>query len=218
MKKTRKALLLGLCALLLVGASVLGTMAYLTSNDEVVNTFTVGNVGITLDEAKVNWDGTEVVGAPRVKGNGYQLMPGHLYKKDPTIHVGANSEDCYLFVKVDNAISALESTVAGESVAAQMATHGWVAVDQAKYPGVYVLTEDGAPKFVGKNTNHVVFDNFTISKDVIGFGGYEKNEDGTLKAKITVTAYAIQKDGFDGWTGLKIWEDGLGMKKATATN
>lgn len=215
MKKTSKALLLGLCALLLVGASVLGTMAYLTSNDEVVNTFTVGNVGITLDEAKVNADGTEVVGAARVKENGYQLMPGHPYKKDPTIHVGANSEDCYLFVKVDNAISALESTVAGESVADQMDTHGWVAVNQAKYPGVYVLTEDGAPKFVGKNTDHVVFDNFTISKDVTGFDGYEKNEDGTLKAKITVTAYAIQKDGFDGWTGLKIWEDGLGMSTAT---
>ena len=40
MKKTKKALLLSLCAVMLVTASVLGTMAYLTSTDEVVNTFT----------------------------------------------------------------------------------------------------------------------------------------------------------------------------------
>ena len=46
MKKTKKALLLSLCAVMLVTASVLGTMAYLTSTDEVVNTFTVGNVAI----------------------------------------------------------------------------------------------------------------------------------------------------------------------------
>ena len=54
MKKTKKALLLSLCAVMLVTASVLGTMAYLTSTDEVVNTFTVGNVAITLDETDVD--------------------------------------------------------------------------------------------------------------------------------------------------------------------
>ena len=41
MKTRSKALLLTLCAVLLVAASVLGTMAYLTSTDEVTNTFTV---------------------------------------------------------------------------------------------------------------------------------------------------------------------------------
>lgn len=58
MKTKSKALLLTLCAVLLVAASVMGTMAYLTSTDKVENTFTVGNVKITLDEAKVNTDGT----------------------------------------------------------------------------------------------------------------------------------------------------------------
>ena len=40
MKKTSKALLLGLCAVLLVAASILGTMAYLTDNAKVENSFT----------------------------------------------------------------------------------------------------------------------------------------------------------------------------------
>lgn len=54
MKKTSKALLLGLCAVLLVAASILGTMAYLTDNAKVENSFTLGKVEITLTEAKVD--------------------------------------------------------------------------------------------------------------------------------------------------------------------
>ena len=77
MKTRSKALLLTLCAVLLVAASVLGTMAYLTSTDEVKNTFTVGKVKINLDEAKVGLDGTPVEPAARVKSNEYKLMPGH---------------------------------------------------------------------------------------------------------------------------------------------
>ena len=68
-KTKTKALLMSLCAVLLVAASVLGTMAYLTDSKDVKNTFTVGNVAIKLDEAKVNTDGTPVEGADRVKGN-----------------------------------------------------------------------------------------------------------------------------------------------------
>lgn len=99
MKTKSKALLMTLCAVLLVAASVLGTMAYLTSTDEVENTFTVGNVKITLDEAKVNADGT-VNGNDRVKGNEYKLMPGHTYLKDPTVTVKAPSVDSHVRMKV----------------------------------------------------------------------------------------------------------------------
>lgn len=99
MKNKSKALLMTLCAVLLVAASVLGTMAYLTSTDEVENTFTVGNVKITLDEAKVNADGT-LSGNERVKGNEYKLMPGHTYLKDPTVTVKAPSVDSYVRMKV----------------------------------------------------------------------------------------------------------------------
>ena len=46
-----KALLMACCAVLLVFASVIGTLAYLTDTTEkVTNTFTVGNVAIKLDE------------------------------------------------------------------------------------------------------------------------------------------------------------------------
>ena len=87
MKTKSKALLLTLCAVLLVAASVLGTMAYLTSTDTVTNTFTVGKVEIKLDETDV----TNPTG-PRVQANSYKLMPGTTYTKDPTVTVKAGSQ------------------------------------------------------------------------------------------------------------------------------
>lgn len=106
MKTKSKALILTLCAVLLVAASVLGTMAYLTDNKTVTNTFTVGQVKIKLDEAKVNGDGkpihkdgqvvTDLADAERVKANEYKLLPGHTYTKDPTVTVKKGSESSYV--------------------------------------------------------------------------------------------------------------------------
>ena len=47
-KKAKKVVALLLCAVLLVVGSVTGTMAYLTANDTVTNTFTVGKVAKVL--------------------------------------------------------------------------------------------------------------------------------------------------------------------------
>lgn len=194
MKKTSKALLLSLCAVLLVTASVLGTMAYLTSQDQVVNTFTVGNVAITLDEKDV--DNSTPGENDRDKANAYKLMPGHNYEKDPIVHVDANSEDCYLFVKVVNEIANIE---AEKTVAQQMTEKGWVAVDAAN--GIYVYTTDKTnPAVVTKGSNITVFENFTIA------GNVDNTTLATYAEKtITVNAYAIQADGFAGKTASEIW-------------
>lgn len=113
MKTKSKALLLTLCAVLLVAASVLGTMAYLTSTDTVTNTFTVGKVEITLDETDVtNPNG------PRVKANSYKLMPGTTYTKDPTVTVKAGSEESYVRMKVtfNNAAALMEMLPSAENL------------------------------------------------------------------------------------------------------
>lgn len=105
--KARK-ILVSLAALALVAAiSIGGTLAYLTSTQSVKNTFTVGNVSITLDEAKLDKDGmklldkdgkevTEVAKADRTNTNTYKLLPGHSYVKDPTVTVLAGSEESYV--------------------------------------------------------------------------------------------------------------------------
>lgn len=195
MKKTKKALLLSLCAVLLVAASVLGTMAYLTSTDEVVNTFTVGNVAITLDETDV--DNSTPGENDRDQENAYKLLPGHKYVKDPIVHVDAKSEDCYLFVKVANEINAIEDE---KTVVQQMTEKGWTAVNGAE--GVYVYMQNDAPAVVKGGTDVAVFDEFTVKGDVTN----ETLADYAGK-NITVTAYAIHADGFEGKTAAEIWAE-----------
>ena len=113
MKRKTKVLGMVTAAVLLVTATIFGTMAYLTSTDEVTNTFTVGSVAIKLDEAEANADGTLVEGADRVKANSYKLMPGHEYDKDPVVHFADNSEAAWLFVEVTNGIAGIESKAEG---------------------------------------------------------------------------------------------------------
>lgn len=186
MKTRSKALVLTLCAVLLVVATVMGTMAYLTSTDSVTNTFTVGKVAITLDEAKVNLNGTPVANADRVKENAYKLIPGHSYTKDPTVHVTADSEDSYIFVKVENGIAALEAQD-NNTIANQIAAKGWMVLDDVA--NVYYKV------YTSKNTveDLVVFESFKIADAVSGTDAWNAIGDNT---KITVTAYAVQKDGF----------------------
>ena len=185
MKTKSKALLMTLCAVLLVAASVLGTMAYLTSTDTVKNTFSIGKIEITLDEKKVETDGTPVTGAARVKENTYKLMPGHAYTKDPTVHVAANSEDSWIFVKVENGISAFEAA-GDKTIAAQITAKGWTALDSAT--GVYYKSYTKA----AAETNLVVFENFTIAEGAESVPGWAN----ATNANITITAYAVQQDGF----------------------
>ena len=70
------------------------------SQDSTVNTFTVGQVDIKLDEAKVTPDGKPIDGEPRVTENRYHLVPGMTYTKDPTITVKGSSEDAYVRMMV----------------------------------------------------------------------------------------------------------------------
>ena len=80
-----KLLALFVVLALLIGGAVGGTLAWLvTKTDPVVNTFTAGNINITLDEP--NFDNT----------NAYKILPGDTIDKDPTVTVEAGSEDCYV--------------------------------------------------------------------------------------------------------------------------
>lgn len=204
--KKFKALLVVACALLLVAASVFGTMAYLTSTDTVTNTFTVGKVKITLDEAKVDADGKPVTPAERVKGNSYKLLPGHTYTKDPTVTVEAGSEASYVRQMV---------TVTFDKVLtdAQLATQldgiftghdaKWVRNDKK----VETKTKDGAEYTVityEYRYKDKVAATTTDSKLPALFTGIKVPETWTnddLAAlgniEINIVAHAIQADGFD---------------------
>lgn len=209
MKTKSKALLLALCAVLLVAASVLGTLAYLTSQAEVTNTFTVGSVTITLDEQNV--DGKDAEGKAnsdvvRDKANSYKLLPGHQYDKDPIVHVDPKSEECYLFVVVKNEIAAIESDAEGDkSVAVQIAEKGWNKVGTTADGTLYVYGTVADPTAVKGGENKPVFTTFKIDGDVTNtaLADYEGDT-------IVVTAYAVQKDGFETNTASEIWNTAFG--------
>lgn len=178
MKTRSKALLLALCAVLLVAASVLGTMAYLTDSKAVTNTFSVGKVGITLDEAPVDAYGVVQAGNRRDQ-NTYKLVPGHSYTKDPIVHVDADSENCFLFVKIENGIAAIED--ADNKIVDQMAAKGWMPVNGET--DVYYYKE-----VCGAGFNIPVFDSFKVKSDA-DVASYEGKT-------IVITAYAVQHDTF----------------------
>lgn len=197
MKTTKKALLLALCAVLLVVSTVFATLAYLTDSDTVTNTFTYGKVGISLDEAKVDVDGAVTAGADRestegrVQANTYKLMPGHEYTKDPTIHVDSDSEICWVFVKLENG---LKDIIDATTIEDQMKADGkWSLIDEIKGIWAYKTTVAGGA--------HVpVFDSFKLKDDAVVSAYGDK--------KIVITAYAVQKDGFG--TAQAAWDATFG--------
>lgn len=173
------------CAVVLVAGSIAGTIAYLTSTAQVTNTFTVGNIKITMDEANVNLYG-EAEGGRTTSGNEYKLIPGHEYTKDPTIHVTAGSEECWLFVKVENGIAGYEAE--SNKIAAQLEANGWKALNGVAnvYWHAVVDARDSAKDIK-------VFDKFILA-DSANFSGLTDAEIATLK--VNVTAYAMQSNGF----------------------
>lgn len=88
----KKIVSLCLAAVLVVMAIAGATVAYFTDTDAKDNTFTVGNVDITLTEP--NWEGSGIEDAPEV-------YPGEPLAKDPTVtNVGSNP--CFVRISVAN--------------------------------------------------------------------------------------------------------------------
>lgn len=184
MKTARKVLIIALCAVLLVSASVMGTLAYLTAKtNAVTNTFTVGNVsfdaGAGLDETDVDVYGVKD-GEDRVTENTYKLIPGKTYTKDPQVHMSDSTEDCWLFVKIDNQIADIEAE-GTTTIAEQMKALKWTPVTEGS--NIYAYE-----RIVKANEDITVFNTFTV----------DGNADVSTYANktIVVQALAIQAEGF----------------------
>lgn len=163
-----------LSAALIVCATVAGTLAWLTDKTEpVVNTFTVGDINITLTESD-NLD--------------LKMVPGQPISKDPKVTVEADSEACWLFVKVDKSVN-FDGFMTFEMA------DGWIAL--SGHAGVYYRNVDATNADTGFD---VLKDNKVTVHDTVTKTMLEgvKNADGTPNENaptLTFTAYAVQKDG-----------------------
>ena len=181
MKNAKKVLLLALCAILLVGATIAGTVAYLTSQKTVTNTFTVGKVSITLTEDKINVQtGEKLTGSEAGTTDNLQnikLVPGREIEKNPVITVSNDSEECYLFVKIENGLTSAGTINGMEDWGLANTT---LNTDTVKYYR-YETTANAGDEIA-------VFTSFTCNATITE---YDAALDG---ATIVITAYAIQKE------------------------
>lgn len=114
-----KAMFMILAVVLIVGISVGGTLAWLTATTgPVTNTFTVGDINITLAET--------------TPAN-YKIVPGGESAKNPTITVLKGSENCYVYVTVDNTVVLNGTVVATPDIN----TANWILVEQVENKALY---------------------------------------------------------------------------------
>lgn len=161
-----------LALVLVIGCAVGGTVAWLVSStDPVVNTFTYGDINITLGETT---------------GATYKIIPGVNIDKDPKVTVKKDSEACWLFVKVEE-----EGTFVANKVTYSIAD-GWTKGDGTKIPAnVYYRSVDA----VKADTDFAVLkDNKIYVSEELSKSDIQSI---TTKPTLTFTAYAVQKDGID---------------------
>ncbi len=163
----KKKVLSIVAVVLVLCCAIGGTLAWLTDKTaSVTNTFTVGDINIDLTESK---------------NLNLKMVPGNTITKDPKVTVQANSEACWLFVKVE------KSSNFDDFMTYEMAD-GWAALPSVT--GVYyreVAATTAATDF------SVLKDNSVLVKD-----GVTKTMlnglDETTFPTLTFTAYAVQKD------------------------
>lgn len=192
MKKFRelsgKLVVAMLAVTLLIGCAIGGTVAWLTDKTTAVtNTFTYGDINITLAETT---------------GTDYKIIPGKDINKDPKVTVKANSEACWLFVKVEE-----KGTFVANKVTYSIAD-GWTKGDGTNIPeNVYYREVDAVTAdtdFAVLEGNKVTVSDTLTKEDI-------KNI--TTNPTLTFTAYAVQKDGID--TAADAWAK---VSTSTTTN
>lgn len=189
--KFSKKIILTLMSVLLVFCSIIGgTVAWLIADtDPVVNTFTYGDININLDETDTELDGDD-----NPNTNDYPMIPGNPITKDPKVTFKANSENAWLFVKLDESANFddfMEYTVILDDPATTDVVEGWTALEGEE--GVYWMAVNKADKDA---EYYVIKDNTVTVK-----GEVTKEMLNALDANgasnyptLTVTAYAVQRD------------------------
>jgi len=178
MKKKGLALVLAL-TLVVVGI-VSGTLAWLTAKtDSVVNTFTTSDIKVKLVETKTD----------------FKMVPGYTIEKDPIATVEANSEKCYLFVKLEKSDN-LDSYISYEMA------DGWAELKEGS--GVYyrIVNASNVDQSFSVLKGDKVSVRGEVTKDMMTAAE-------TSKPTMTFTVYAAQymKSNTENFTPAQAWEN-----------
>lgn len=129
----KRTLVLVLAAVMLFGAAIGGTFAWLNAKTQKIdNVFVVGEgIGLTLTETT----------------DEYVVEPGAIIAKDPTVTVTSNGGGCWVFVKVESTLP--------EYVKYEI-DKVWTAVDG--YDGVYYIENADEVAYAVLSNNQVTVD------------------------------------------------------------
>lgn len=195
----KRNLLISILSLALVCIIGVGaTLAYFTDKTETkTNTFTTGNVGISLIDETNPEDG-EIAGVPGENGIAYDdVMPGDVLSKIVGVNTDADSADAYVAVRVavtdvvaPNAVSIKNEEIAAQIsdiIASRVDADLWASKDMGNGDVVYYFKS-----VVPADTkNLVLFNNIPIP------GSEWNNEYAELSFNVRVQAAAIQADNTD---------------------
>lgn len=159
-------------AVLLISACAIGgSLAWLSDSKAVTNTFTTGDINITLQE-------------PNYKDPA-KIYPGAEIKKDPTVTVKADSEDCWVLVCVENNLIIDNAIVGTPNILSD-----WTPVSTQGSKTIYSYQAQ-VPASAHDTALPKVFTTLTINGEQVTKENINLLEDKT----ITVTAYAHQAAG-----------------------
>ena len=191
----KKIVVMFAAVVLIVAATISGTLAWLTAvTQEVTNTFTVGNVEISLTEHKLKEDGS-LSTTETTQENKYHFVPGDVLPKDPYVTVGETSENCYVFVVIEEKNNTITVNDSYEKIVKYSNGSNWALVSGTENVYCYV-DGDGSPKIAtsGDTLDKILKDNqVTISDKVTKNDVTTINTSGS-EPKLNFKAYAIQSD------------------------
>ena len=186
----KKILALVLTVLLLSCYAVGSTVAWLMDKtNPVVNTFTYGDINIDLEETDTDLDSDD-----NPHTNKYQMTPGQQITKDPKITIKTQSKASWLFVKLD------KSANFDNFLEYEMA-EGWTQLTDAQgnaVTGVYFrqvdeVLEDAVVYAVIRDNQMFVKE--TVTKEMLN--ALDPQGQDTAYPTLTITAYAVQRSGFE---------------------
>lgn len=182
MKKSKKFLALLLSLAVIAVTTVTPTFSWLSAKSErVVNTFAGGAISIILDEAPVGPDGSEIPG-DRVTENHYKYVAGAILDKDPTPTILKGSDECYVFLCIENELS--------DKFSLNIDTDSWKSVAQSDGKTLYVygtrIDASQADKDVVLNP---IFTKVTVSENLTA-----EDIEALGEKTLCVTAYAVQTE------------------------
>lgn len=201
----KKAIVAVVALVLVLCCAMGGTLAWLVdSTTEVKNTFTYGDINISLWEHELNEDGL-TLSADVFTGEeqtGFKMIPGNKIEKDPTVTVKADSEASWLFIKIvesNNFDDFMTYGVASGWTQLTVDAEGNAITDLIYYREVAATTAD-TDFAVLANDSVSVKD--TVTKDML--------KDGVFVAPtLSFTAYAVQRDA-NITTAAQAWNIAMG--------